>query len=89
MSKQILGKFISKRFPKQRKYYKIFNKNTIKLSYSCMLNMLSIITEHNKKFLNKKVETEERKCNCRDKTNCLMEGKCLTKCIVNKASVSS
>ena len=82
-------KLISKHFPKQHKYYKIFNKNTIKLSYSCMPNMSSIITKHNKKFLNKKVETEERKCNCRDKTNCPMEGKCLTKCIVYKASVSS
>ena len=82
-------KLISKHFPKQHKYYKIFNKNTIKLSYSCMPNMSSIITKHNKKFLNKKVETEERKCNCRDKTNCPTEDKCLTKCIVHKASVSS
>ena len=86
---KIFMKLISKHFPKQHKYYKIFNKNAIKLSYSCMPNMSSIITKHNKTFLNKKVETEERKCNCRDKTNCPMEGKCLTKCIVHKASVSS
>ena len=54
-----------------------------------MPNISSIIIKQNKKFLNKKVETEERKCNCRDETNCPMEGKCLTKCIVYKASVSS
>ena len=51
---KIFMKLISKHFSKQHKYYKIFDKNTIKLSYSCMPNMSSIITKHNKKFLNKK-----------------------------------
>ena len=86
---KIFMKLIREHFPKQHKYYKIFNENRIKLSYSCMINMSSIITKHNKKFLNKKVETGERKCNCRDETNCPMEGKCLTECILYKASVSS
>ena len=57
---KIFMKLISKHFPKQHKYYKIFNKNTVKLSYSCMPNMLSIITKHNKTFLNKKVETGKK-----------------------------
>ena len=86
---KIFMELISKRFPKQHKHYNIFNKNIIKLSYSCMPNMSSIITKQNKKSLNKKVETKERKFNCRDKTKCPIEGKCLTKCIVYKASVSS
>ena len=53
---------MSKHFPKQQKYYKIFNKNTVKLSSSCMPNMSSIITKHNKKFFNKK-STKQRKEN--------------------------
>ena len=44
-------KLIAKHFPKHRRYYKIFNKNTIKLSYSCMPNMGSIIAKHNNKLL--------------------------------------
>ena len=61
-------KLISKHFPKQHKYYAIFNKNTIKLSYSCMPNMSSMIKRHKVLEQKRKVETEERKCNCRDKT---------------------
>ena len=54
-----------------------------------MPNMSNIITKHNKKVLNKKVETEKRTCNCRDKSSCPMEGKCLSKCIVYKADVKT
>ena len=52
--------------------YKIINKNTIKLSYSCMNNIYEIITSHNKTVLsNKKSEAEQtRPCNCRNKTSC-------------------
>ena len=66
---KIFMKLIRKHFPKEHKFHKIFNKNTIKLSYSCMPNMESIITKYNNKILNKKVESHERLCNCRDKPN--------------------
>ena len=86
---KIFMKLIRKHFPKEHKFHKIFNKNTIKLSYSCMPNMESIITKHNNKILNKKTESHERSCNCRDKANCPMNGNCLKKCLVYKAQVSS
>ena len=86
---KIFMKLIRKHFPKEHKFHKIFNKNTIKLSYSCMPNMESIITKHNNKILNKKVESHERLCNCRDKPNCPMDGNCLKKCLVYKAQVNS
>ena len=41
---KIFMKLIVKHFPKHHRYHKIFNKNTIKLSYSCMQNMGNIIT---------------------------------------------
>ena len=44
-----------------------------------MPNMESIITKHNNKILNKKVENHERLCNCREKPNCLIEENYLTK----------
>ena len=86
---KIFMKLIRKHFPKEHKFHKIFKKNTIKLSYSCMPNMESIITKHNNKILNKKVESHERLCNCRDKPNCPMDGNCLKKCLVYKAQVNS
>ena len=36
---------IKKHFPKTNKFHKIFNQNTVKISYSCMSN-ISIISEH-------------------------------------------
>ena len=54
-----------------------------------MPNMESIITKHNNKILNKKVESHERLSNCRDKPNCPMDGNCLKKCLVYKAQVNS
>ena len=34
-------------FPKTNKLHKIFNKNTVKVSYSCMSNMSSILSSYN------------------------------------------
>ena len=44
---------ICKCFPKNNKLHKIFNKNTIKLSYSCMPNIRTIIEGNNKRKLAK------------------------------------
>ena len=38
---------IRKHFPKSSKLYKIFNKNTLKISYSCMPNITAVIRQHN------------------------------------------
>ena len=48
---RIFIKLISKHFPPNHKFVKIFNKNTINFSYSCMPNMRSKINGHNKKVL--------------------------------------
>ena len=40
-------------FPANNKLYKIINKNTIKLSYSCMSNIKQSIANHNKAILSK------------------------------------
>ena len=79
-------KLILKHFPKHHRYYKIFNKNMIKLSYNCMPNMGSIITN---KLLFRSLEQPTRMCNCRDKVSCPMDGNCLQKSFVYQAQVDS
>ena len=39
-------KLVKKHFPRNNSFHKIFNKNTIKISYSCMRNISSIIPSH-------------------------------------------
>ena len=87
---------IDKFFPKHHKLHKIFDRNTIKLSYSCMPNMKSIINNHNKKILQKDVSNNDicsknntKKCNCRNKVNCPLNNECLTEAIVYKATVNT
>ena len=80
---------VKKHFPKKHKFSKIFNTNTIKLSYSCTTNMENTIKQHNTKILNQTADQIEKLCNCRNKVQCPLEGKCLTKCTVYKATVSA
>ena len=70
--------------------YKYFNRNTIKVSYSCMQNMQSIIATKNKKLLGENMKLEEKGCNCRkNKNECPLGNKCLTECLVYKAEITS
>ena len=50
-----IGKFflqlIKKHFPKEHKFHKIFNRNTLKLSYSCMPNIKTKINAHNREII--------------------------------------
>ena len=64
---------------KEKKLYKIFNENTVKISYSCKRNMASIISAHNSSF----------GYNCRNKSYCLLEEKCLTPKVIYHADVAN
>lgn len=80
---------VDKHFPRSHKLHKIFNKNTLKISYSTMNNMKSIIQAHNSQVMKKSnPKPTERECNCINKTNCPLRGKCLTSAIVYKATVT-
>ena len=72
---------LSQHFPPHNRYHKIFNKQNVKLSYSCMPNMGSGNAQHNKQVLNRlsSADTETPPCNCRSKRDCPLEGKCRTK----------
>ena len=58
-------KLIGKHFPRSHKLHKIFNRNSLKISYSCMKNMQQIIKAHNSKILKSDQSTNEKSCNCR------------------------
>ena len=60
---------IDKHFPKSHLLHKIFNRNTIKVSYSCMNNVSQIIKLHNRNVSNKK-EKQINPYNCRNKSEC-------------------
>ena len=79
-------KLVKEHFLRGHKLYKIFNRNTLKLSYSCMSSMSSVIKQHNYSVLST-IENVDRLCNCRNKENCPLDGKCLQTCIVYKADV--
>ena len=85
---RIFLELIKKHFPKGNSLNKIFNKNTIKVSYSCMGNISSIISSHNKNILNP-VSNTKYGCNCRSKESCPLQNKYLTLKIVYRADVKN
>ena len=83
-------RIVDKYFQKKHPLYKIFNRHTLKLSYSCMPNMKSIISSHNKHVLsNANAPTPQPDtCNCRKKSDCPLDGKCLQTNVIYQATVT-
>ena len=52
---------VSTHFPKNHPLHPIFNRNTLKISYSCTKNFKQIIQSHNKKVLSKKKAPNNQK----------------------------
>ena len=87
---KLLLDLVDKHFPKKSKLHKIFNRNTIKISYSCMPSMKTIINQHNHKLINKDTNNhEEINCNCRNKHECPIKDKRQFKTLIYKATVNS
>ena len=84
---------INRCFPNEHPVHKIFNKHTLKLSYSCMPDIKSIISSHNKavlsNFYQSQTQTNDKECNCRKKDQCPLDGKCLTQNVVYQATVTT
>ena len=82
---------IDKHFPRTNKLSKIIYKHTVKVSYSCMPIFKQAIINHNKRVLqnqNKDKFANEKTCNCKNREEYSRYGKCLTECIVYKATVT-
>ena len=82
-------RLLDKHFPNHHRYYKLFNRNTVKLSYSCMPNMEAVLRNNNTRVINesKPASANMEMCSCRDANTCPLNGQCLKSCIVYKATV--
>ena len=84
---------LNKHFPPGSKLHNLFNKNTVKLSYSCMPNLDTIVKGLNKRKLNgnigKKKQDDTIECNGLGVCNkgCVANHKCEKTSVVYKATV--
>lgn len=71
----------------------IFNRNTVKVSYSCLPNIESIISGHNRKILlqeQNKSNQIPKTCNCNGgPQSCPLQANCLQESIIYEAKVES
>ena len=66
---------LDQHFPKSNKLHAVFNRNTVKVRYSCTQNMSSMIKSRNKKVINKDIK-ELKSCNCSLKSKCPLTCQC-------------
>ena len=70
---KIFSQLIDTHFSPANNLHKIFNRNIVKVSYSCTQNISQIIKGHNKKVTQIK-KHHQLQCNCRIKTECALNG---------------
>ena len=80
---------IRKHFPPHHKFSKLFNRNIIKVSYSCMTNIKAEIHKHNKNTFQKAQQKlpDTQLCNCTNKKQSPLNGQYLTESIVYQANI--
>ena len=76
---------IATSFPPAKKLNKIFNSNTIKVSYNCTENTSQILKRHIKKVTRIK-QHHQSGCNCRIKTECPLNGDCRKEDVIYKCT---
>ena len=77
-------------FPVGTPFHKLFNRNTVKISYSTTKNMRSIITSNNNKLLKPLNNgNNPRECNCVPASSCPVDNKCLKSSLVYSCKVES
>ena len=82
-------KILDEEFPKGHALHKIFNRNTVKISYSCMPNLKQKIDGHNKSTLRKTNAVPPKACNCRQPAHCPLDGNCLKSAVIYQATVAT
>ena len=83
-------KILDEEFPESHVFHKIFNRNTVKISYSCMPSLKHKIDGRNKSTLQKTTASPILKaCNCRRPADCPMTGNCLKSSVVYQATVTT
>ena len=85
---KIFLKLVDKHFPSNNKLHKIFNRNTVKVSYSCTNNIGQIIKSQNNKLTAQPVEPD-LPCNCPSIPECPLDGKCRATNVIYKCTASA
>ena len=80
-------KIVDKCFPNGHILKKIFNRNTLKVSYSCTQNLETLIAAKNAKILSTPEVEEEKNCNCGKNSTCPLGGKCMIKDLVYQSTI--
>ena len=68
--------------------HKVFNRNTVKLSYGCLASIKQIVDGQNKGILAKQnviTTPNEKSCNCRKPHDCPVAEQCLKKSVIYQA----
>ena len=81
-------RLIDECFPPSNTLHKIFNRQTVKVSYSTTPNMAQTIAAKNAKILKEEGEAK-RECNCPKTKICPLNKKCLVDNIIYQATVTS
>ena len=75
-------------FPKSHLLHKVFNRNTVKVSYRTTPNMHQIISGHNKKIISMKLPPNQSKtCKCTAEP-CPVDGLCKQDSVIYQATVT-
>ena len=83
-------RMVTRHFPKGHPLHKIFNRHTLKVSYSTTKNIAKHISKHNNSVINKSnPEKQKKKCNCRTKADCPLRGECQEGPVVYQADVKT
>ena len=82
---RIFLRLLSKHFPRNHTMRKIFNRNTVKISYSYLRNISSTIFSRNRNILWPKQKSFG--CNCRVKNECPLNGGCQNPSVIYGADV--
>ena len=78
---------LDEKFLKGHVLHRIFNWNTVKISYSCMLNLKQKIDGHNKSTLQKTNTIPPTACNCRQLAHSL-DCNCSKSAVIHQATVT-
>ena len=82
-------RLIDEQFPCDHKFHQVFNRNNVKLSYSCIPNMKSVIQKHNSKIIENPKPTNNMTYSCRQKSDCPLNQNCLCERLVYNAVAST
>ena len=88
-------RLIDTHFKQDNILHKIFNRKTLKISYSCTKNISQIINSHNNEIINEfhnrvsnnNINSKNIKCYCKSRSDCPMNGLCSLDNVVYQAII--